>query len=125
MIQYLLVGIGAFIGANLRYLLTKLIPGSAFPFATLAANIIAGLAIGAVIGLDGSANALPPKWKLFMNTGLLGGLSTFSTFSLETVKLFQSRHPALAGVNILLNLVLALIGVTAGMSATRLIFHRS
>jgi CrcB protein len=117
----LAVGLGGFIGANQRYLLTKTIPVTAFPFATLAANVLAGLIIGAITGLDGSALSLPPKWKLLVNTGLLGGLSTFSTFSLETVNLFSDGKYALAAANIALNLTLSIAGLITGMILTKLI----
>jgi len=119
--NFIAVGLGGFIGANLRYALSRVIPGAAFPFATLAANALAGFCIGAVIGLDGGAAALPPKWKLFINTGLLGGLSTFSTFSLETVTLFGNGRCILGAANIVINLALSLSGVAAGMGVVKLI----
>jgi fluoride ion exporter CrcB/FEX len=64
LIEFAAVGFGGFIGAYVRFLLTKLLPGTAFPFATLCANVFAGAAIGVVIGLDLAA-PLPPRVKLF------------------------------------------------------------
>jgi len=85
--DFIAVGIGGFLGACLRFALSKItmIFGFDFPLGTLLSNIIAGVAIGFIIGLGISS----PKWKLFLTTGLLGGLSTFSTFSLATVNLFN------------------------------------
>jgi len=119
--NFIAVGLGGFIGANLRYALSRVMPAAAFPFATLAANALAGLCIGAVIGLEGSAAALSPKWKLFINTGLLGGLSTFSTFSLETVTLFGNGSYVLGAANIVLNISLSLSGAALGMAVVKLI----
>jgi CrcB protein len=117
-LEFTAVGAGGFIGACLRYGLTRVLPFTAFPLATLCANVIAGLAIGVMFGLD-AASPLPPKLKLFVNTGILGGLSTFSTFSLETVHLFQDGRYALGGGYVLISLALSLIGVAAGMSIAK------
>ncbi|MDR2605989.1 MAG: CrcB family protein [Oscillospiraceae bacterium] len=114
MSNVLAVGLGGFVGANLRYLLTKIIPATGISLATLTANVVAGLLIGVIVGLDGSAFALPPKWKLLVNTGLLGGLSTFSTFSMETVALFSAGKYALGAANAALNLGLSIGGVIVG-----------
>jgi len=111
--DFLVVGIGGFIGSCLRFSFNKITEHFAviFPFGTLLSNVIAGLAIGFVIGLD----IFSPKSRLFITTGLLGGLSTFSTFSLETVNLFNSGKYLLGALNILLNLGLSLFGVALGM----------
>jgi CrcB protein len=88
-----------------------------FPLGTLLANVIAGVAIGFIIGLDISQ----AKAKLFLTTGLLGGLSTFSAFSLETVTLFSEGKYFLGTLNVLLNLVLSLLGVVLGMFLAKLV----
>jgi CrcB protein len=117
--EILAVGIGGGIGSIARFLLTKIIPNATFPFATLAANIIAGFVIGIVAGLDGTVFELPSKWRLFATTGILGGLSTFCTFSLETIRLFESGKHAAAGLNVLISVSLALIGVLAGRALVK------
>jgi CrcB protein len=117
-LNILAVGIGGFIGASLRYGLSRALPFAAFPLATLCANAVAGFAIGAMFGLD-AASPVPPKLKLFVNTGILGGLSTFSTFSLETVSLFQGGKYLIGGGYVLLSLALSLAGVAAGMALAK------
>ncbi|MDR2884961.1 MAG: fluoride efflux transporter CrcB [Deferribacteraceae bacterium] len=112
MIELALVGIGGFIGACCRYLITlfflKVIP--AFPFGTLCANVVAGLLIGLLVGMN-----LDVKSRLFLVTGLLGGLSTFSAFSLETVNMLNEARYLAAAANILLNVGVSLACVFLGM----------
>jgi len=119
LLDFLVVGIGGFIGSCLRFALTKMSVyfGFSFPLGTLLSNVIAGITIGFVIGLD----IFSPKSKLFINTGLLGGLSTFSTFSFETINLFNESKYFLSAINILLNLVLSLLGVVMGMGLAKVI----
>ncbi len=125
--NFLFVGIGGFIGACLRYAVNQ---GFArldhpFPAATLAVNAAAGLLIGFLLGLELHTGAISPRAKLFWATGFLGGLSTFSAFSLETLKLFDSARYGLGVLNILLNTALSLLGVALGLAAARLLFARN
>jgi CrcB protein len=115
--DFLAVGIGGAAGSCLRFALTKMAAcmGVSFPLGTLLSNVIAGIAIGAVIG----AGDFSPKTRLFITTGLLGGLSTFSTFSLETINLFSEGRYAASALNVLLNLGLSLFGVVLGMWGAR------
>lgn len=87
------VGAGAAAGALLRWwlgvLLNPIFP--TFPLGTLAANIIGGYLMGLAVGYFPQFEGLPPRVRLLVTTGFLGGLTTFSTFSAETVNLF-SRH---------------------------------
>jgi CrcB protein len=123
MLEFIVVGAGGFLGSCLRYGITKLMEHWAvsLPFGTLLSNVLAGFFIGFIIGLEQQAAAIPARAKLFLTTGLLGGLSTFSAFSLETVSLFQSKEYLLAGGNILLNLGLSLAGVLLGMALATLL----
>ena len=85
------ISVGASTGAVLRWVLgtrlNHLLP--ALPLGTLAANLIGGYLIGMAIEYFGNNPALPPEWRLFVITGFLGGLTTFSTFSAEVVSLMQ------------------------------------
>lgn len=85
----LATGCGAFLGACLRYLLgiwiNPIFP--AIPLGTLAANLLGGLVMGLILGAFAQFQALSPTTRVFVTTGFLGGLTTFSTFSGETITL--------------------------------------
>lgn len=123
----LAVGLGGFIGACLRYGLAQLFvkQAGAFPVGTLLANVIAGLLIGFIIGLDRGAGLFSPNARLFLTTGCMGGLSTFSAFSLETVDLFMGKRYGAALGYVLLSLGLCFAGVAAGMALAGLVVKRS
>lgn len=117
MMKALFVGLGGFIGAISRYLISmqasKLFTGR-IPIGTLFVNILGGLFIGLILELNLRTNLVSPQMKLFLTTGLMGGLTTFSTFSYETVQLFSYGNYMSAIVNIILNVTLSLIGVVIG-----------
>lgn len=114
-VNMLCVGIGGFIGSVLRYLLSvsgKQILGF-IPFGTLLVNILGGFLIGLIMEVN-NTYTLNTSLRLFLTTGLMGGLTTFSTFSLETVNLLSQRHYLMGTTNILLNVLLSLLGVFLG-----------
>lgn len=112
----LAIGAGAAIGAILRWLLAvRFNPlSTALPLGTLAANLVGGYAIGLVLGWLGQHPELPPQLRLFLVTGLLGGLTTFSTFSAEVVAHLQTGRygPALliAATHVIGSLALTALG---------------
>jgi len=90
----LIVGAGSFIGGVFRYLLSLLIQAktvSQFPSHTLTVNIIGCFFIGVVFGIFDKGR-ISHEWKLFLTTGILGGFTTFSAFSNETIVLFREGH---------------------------------
>ena len=97
---FLAVAVGAALGAWLRWILgislNTLFP--AVPPGTLAANLIGGYIIGAAVAYFAQVPGLSPEWRLFIITGFCGGLTTFSSFSIEiTTLLQQQRYGWLAG----------------------------
>src|SRR5262245_65530872 len=94
LISFFAVGIGAFFGAVMRWLLgialNPILP--ALPLGTLASNLVGGLIMGLALGFFAHYEALPIAWRLAITTGFLGGLTTFSTFSGEAVTVFL-RQP--------------------------------
>ncbi|WP_018592090.1 fluoride efflux transporter CrcB [Terrisporobacter glycolicus] len=117
MINILCIGIGGFIGAIFRYLISiyasKLFL-SKIPIGTLIANILGGLLIGFIMEISIKTDLISPHLKLFLTTGFMGGLTTFSTFSYETIALMDGGKFVLAILNIILNLFLSLVGVLVG-----------
>jgi CrcB protein len=92
------------------------------PLGTLAANLIGGYAIGVALGVFAQQPSIPPEWRLFIVTGLLGGLTTFSTFSAEVVLALQAGRfgeaLAIAGAHLAGSLLLTAAGL-ATVSAWR------
>jgi CrcB protein len=118
--SFFAVGIGGFVGAVLRWLITKSLAFTAFPLGTLVSNAAAGLLIGFIIGMERQTSALSPNVKLFLTTGMLGGLSTFSTFSMETVSMLENGKLLSAGGNVLFNVGLSLLFVVLGLTAAKM-----
>lgn len=115
----LLVFVGGGIGSALRYLVGIPFKTSLFnlPLGTLLANISAAILI-AITFLFAQKSSLSPRTIFFLTTGVCGGLSTFSTFSWETVQLFQQGQFGWAIMNILVTNI-ACIGLIAAISITK------
>ena len=112
----LLVGLGGAVGAILRYLVSMAalaVLGGGFPWATLAVNTAGSAAMGALASLGLQDNA-----RLLLVTGLLGGFTTFSAFSLETAQLWQ-RAPWLAALYVAASIGGGFAGLAAGQALVR------
>ena len=97
MLPVIAICMGASLGALARWGLGLwLAPGGAFPWGTLAANLIGGYLIGVCIAVFQAIPQLDPLWRLLLITGFLGGLTTFSTFSAEVVGFLMAERYAVA-----------------------------
>lgn len=114
--NWLIVMVGAAVGAPLRYLTDRAVQArhdSVFPWGTFVVNAAASLMLGALTGavLDGAASS---RLNLLLGTGLCGALSTYSTFSYETLRLAERGWKFLAVANVAASVVVGLGGVTLG-----------
>jgi CrcB protein len=126
--SYVWVALGGALGSVARYgcggLIGRMTDG-AFPFGTMVVNVTGAVLIGflAALSLPEGRILLPPTVRLFTMTGICGGYTTFSTFSLETFNLLRDGEWIRAGANVLFSvtfcLLAVMIGYIAGIRATR------
>lgn len=114
----LLVGLGSFIGGIGRYLLTLLVQNrflSTFPLGTMVVNIIGCFLIGIVYGIS-DRGSLPAEWRIFLATGILGGFTTFSSFSNDTVSMLRDAQYLPAFSYIAISVLIGLAATFSGIS---------
>ena len=124
MLNLLIIGIGGFIGAILRYIISGFfydVYGDKFPYGTLAVNLIGCFALGFFITIAEGKFIISPQMRSFAAIGLLGAFTTFSTFSFETLVLIQDELYMSAILNVLISVIVGLIAVWAGMVLAKLI----
>ncbi len=120
--NWVAVGIGAACGAWLRWILGNLLNAvhGYIPLGTLTANWVGGYLIGIASAFFSGHAGISPEWRLLIVTGFLGGLTTFSTFSSETVMLLQRGEYLWAGTQLLLHVVGAILLCLAGFTSYRM-----
>ncbi len=122
--SYLAILIGGGIGALFRFLLSRWLQSqvaTAFPLGTLAVNLLGSFLIGFLAGLF-ERSAFSPRVHSFVFVGLLGGFTTFSSYSLETLQLFRSSASVLAWGNVLLSNGAGLLLVAGGYYSASMLF---
>ena len=119
MIEILVVGLGGAIGAILRYSISLIPYKNTFPVLTLITNLLGAILIGIVVGIS-VKNNWSKNLTLFFKTGVCGGFTTFSTFSLETVQLIEKNEYFLALLYSLGTVMLSLIGIYIGYYLAKL-----
>ena len=122
MISYLIVFLGAGIGGMMRHGVNVAVTrtlGSGFPYGIMAINIIGCLVMGLVAGYFTIRGQGSQDWRLFLTTGILGGFTTFSAFSLDAALLYERGELGLMAVYVLGSVILSLVAVFAGLWAVR------
>jgi CrcB protein len=119
----LVVFTGGGAGSIVRYLLGKWVTGLSgtcgFPYGTFVVNILACLVLGIVVAMADEKNILSPNMRLLLAVGFCGGFSTFSTFSGESLMLFQKGETMTALAYIFASVLVCLLSTFAGMWAVR------
>jgi CrcB protein len=121
---FLVVFLGGGIGAASRHGINLLVAralGTGFPYGTLFINIVGSLAMGLIAEFFALKGGLPQHWRLFLTTGILGGFTTFSAFSLEAALLYERGDLIGAAVYVVSSVVLAIGALFAGLAIVRVI----
>ena len=112
--KLLVVGLGGAIGSMLRYATSLLINTKYFPWPTFAVNILGSFIIGVVFAISIKDETFLNNWKIFLATGICGGFTTFSAFSLENMGLLQSGKYGMALIYICLSILLGIAAAFLG-----------
>ena len=124
--RLLLIALGGAIGTALRYITSTLAArwfGAEFPYGTLIVNLSGAFVIGLVQEVGTAGLLIPDNVRLFLTTGMMGGLTTYSTFSYETVRLMEVNSWHQAWINIFVTTVICLSLCFLGIAAGRLVLH--
>lgn len=111
------IALGGALGACSRYLISELcivLLGRGFPYGTLTVNVVGSFIMGLLIALFETEVLATDPWRQIIGLGFLGALTTFSTFSMDNVLLFQQGDYWKAGLNIILNVTLSVSAAMAG-----------
>ncbi len=122
--DFLAISVAAVVGANLRYLLSRLAAlelGSVFPYGTLFINIVGSFIVGFFVIWTTERALVDPRWRLLVVVGFCGSFTTFSSYAFETMSYFENGQWGLMLANILSNNILCLGGALAGMAVARVL----
>ena len=120
--NYLLVFIGGGLGSSLRHTINVVCArclGTAFPYHTFLINITGSIVMGLIAGYLAFKGGASQPWRLFLMTGVLGGYTTFSAFSLDTALLYERGAIGLAALYVVGSVVLSIAGLFAGLALVR------
>jgi CrcB protein len=116
--NYLLVFVGGGLGASLRHFVNVTCArciGIEFPWGTFIINITGSIVMGLIAGYLAFRGEASQAWRLFLMTGILGGYTTFSAFSLDTALLYERGALGLAAAYVLGSVILSIAGLFAGL----------
>jgi CrcB protein len=121
-VSYLLVFVGGGLGATLRHLINLFCArcmGAGFPWGTFIINISGSTVMGLIAGYLAFTGGASQPWRLFLMTGILGGYTTFSAYSLDAALLYERGELMLAALYVIGSVVLSIGGLFAGLALIR------
>jgi fluoride exporter len=124
LVNFIMVSLGAIVGANLRYILSRYaakVLGPIFPYGTLMINIVGSFIVGWFMIWTTERVLVDPRWRLLIVVGFCGGFTTFSSYAFESMAYFEQGQWALMMINILANNLLCLLAAIAGMALARVL----
>ena len=120
--DFLAISVAAVLGANLRYVLSRLAArefGPVFPYGTLIINILGSFIVGLFITWTTEGVLVDPRWRLLVVVGFCGSFTTFSSYAFESMSFFEQGQYGLMFANIFSNNLLCLGGALAGVALAR------
>ena len=120
--SYLLVFVGGGLGASLRHFINVTLArhmGTGFPWGTFIINITGSTVMGLIAGYLAFKGEASQPWRLFLMTGILGGYTTFSAYSLDAALLYERGELGLAALYVIGSVVLSIAGLFAGLALVR------
>ena len=124
MLNLLIISLGAIVGANARYLISRLAVkqlGPVFPYGTLLINVAGSAIVGFFMIWTTERVLADPRWRLLIVVGFCGSFTTFSSYAFETMAYFEQGQWLLLLTNVLSNNILCLGGALAGMALARVL----
>ena len=124
MLNFILISLGAIVGANLRFLISRDTArwlGPIFPYGTLFINIAGSFIVGFFMIWTTERVLADPRWRLLVVVGFCGGFTTFSSYAYETMAYFEQGQWLLLVTNVVANNLLCLLGALAGMGLARVL----
>ena len=118
---FLFVALGGAVGAMGRYAISLIPCKTTFPTLTFITNILGAILIGFIVGVAESKSDMSPGLVLFLKTGICGGFTTFSTFSLEAFNLFHNKDYVTGGIYAGLSVACCIIGIFCGKKLAMLV----
>jgi CrcB protein len=119
---FLFVFIGGGLGAALRHgvnLVSARLLGTGFNYATIIENVSGSFVMGLLVGYFAFKGEVPQHWRLFLTTGVLGGYTTFSAFSLDTILLYERGELGFAALYVVVSVALSVGGLLAALALMR------